>query len=142
MATLFIYGTLLDPKICESVLSRPVDPAHVTPATAMDYAIYRVANVSYPCLLPEKGASAQGALVSGLTETDLAKLDLFEGVNYQRAPLVIVCDQQEVSTHYYKPNHRLKTDGPWDLASWQKQGKKAFLSHDFDLSGVRPPDDE
>ena len=68
MADLFIYGTLRDRDVCEKVLGRPVDASALQPAMAPDFAIFKVATVSYPCLLPLKDAMAEGALLSGLSE--------------------------------------------------------------------------
>ena len=142
MATLFIYGTLRDREVCERVLARPVALSDLAPATAPDFAIYRVAGAHYPCLLSQKGAMATGSLLTGLDDTDIGKLDQFEGENYQRASLVVLCDGMQVTTQYYQPNETLSTDGPWDLGAWQQSGKNAFLQRDFNLSGVRSPDDD
>lgn len=140
MADLFIYGTLRDRDVCEKVLGRSVSADDITPATAADFAIFKVADVSYPCLLPREGAIAEGARLSGLSAHDIAILDRFEGVNYRRVPIaIIVADGTALQSEYYQPNDALQTDGAWDLALWQKQGKQAFLSRDFDLAGVRVP---
>ena len=137
---LFIYGTLRDREVCEKVLGRAVSGDDMTPATAADFAIFKVAHVSYPCLLPSTGASAVGACLSGLSQQDIARLDRFEGVNYTRVPITITrADGRSLICDYYQPNETLQTDGPWDLALWQQHGKKAFLDRDFDLDGVRVP---
>ena len=141
MAHLFIYGTLCDQEVCEKVLGRPV-PAHdMIPCHAPDFAVYKVAEVAYPCLLTKKGAVATGFLLTGLSEADLAKLDLFEGPNYTRTRLALICDKADMPSHseYYKPHEALQTDGPWDFRKWQTQEKAAFLSQDFNLQGVRAP---
>ena len=142
MADLFIYGTLRDREVCEKVLGRAVLADDMTPASAANFAIFKVAHVSYPCLLPVSGATAIGALLSGLSAQDMAILDRFEGVNYTRMPITIrLADGSEVISDYYQPNEALQTDGAWDLALWQKEGKQAFLDRDFNLGGVRAPAD-
>lgn len=140
MMDLFIYGTLRDRDVCEKVLGRPVSGDDISPATATNFAIFKVADVSYPCLLPVAGATAIGARLSGLSEQDIAILDRFEGVNYRRVPIAIsLGDGSHVMSEYYQPNDALQTDGAWDLALWQQEGKQSFLSRDFALSGVRVP---
>ena len=142
MSHLFIYGTLRDRDVCEKVLGRPVDASALQPATAPDFAIFKVAKVSYPCLLPVKDAMAEGALLSGLSEAELQRLDLFEGVNYQRTACQVLTDGKAIETQYYKPKETLITDGSWSLSAWQKEGKDSFLSRDFNLGGVRVPSDD
>lgn len=140
MADLFIYGTLRDREVCEKVLGRAVSADDITPASAADFAIFKVANVSYPCLLPAQGETAMGARLSGLSAQDVAVLDRFEGVNYSRVPIAItLADGSAMICDYYQPNDALQTDGAWDLALWQNDGKQAFLNRDFDLGGVRTP---
>lgn len=139
MADLFIYGTLRDQEVCEKVLGRPVLESDLSPAFAQDFATFKVADVSYPCLLPQKGAQAHGFVLSGLSADDIARLDLFEGVNYRRVAIEVTVGDKFVLSEYYRPNEVLQTDGAWDLAIWQKEGKAAFLGQDFDPEGIRIP---
>ena len=139
MADLFIYGTLRDRDVCEKVLGRPVPITDLSPAFAQDFAILKVADVSYPCLLPHEGSKAHGALLSNLTQDDIAILDKFEGVNYHRVSVRVQCDDGFITSQYYRPNDALQTDGLWDLAQWQKDGKEAFLAQDFNHQGIRIP---
>ena len=139
MADLFIYGTLQDKEVCEKVLDRSVQDEAMIPSFAPDFAIYQVAGVSYPCLLPEEGETAQGFLLTNLSQEDLARLDRFEGENYTRVPITIMVNGYAYESCYYYPDANLETDGAWDFASWQANAKDAFLSRDFDLDGVRVP---
>ena len=41
-------------------------------------------DADYPAILPEKGGSVRGTVVSGLTEGDRWRLDVFEGSQYER----------------------------------------------------------
>lgn len=142
MASLFIYGTLQDADVCEAVLGRTVAQGDITPAEAPGFAIYQVANTSYPCLLPATGQIAKGALLSNLTADDLALLDQFEGVNYARTLLDVMVAGTCVTTDYYQPQNNLETDGGWDFARWLATGKQTFLARDFNLNGVRKPSDD
>lgn len=139
MAHLFIYGTLRDNEVCEKVLGRTVLPTSLTPAYAKDYAIFKVADVSYPCLLPEKGTCAQGFILSDLTDEDLQILDRFEGENYKRVPIEVHVGDEVMISHYYQPNQKLQTDGAWDLSVWRQEAKADFLALDFNHEGIRVP---
>lgn len=136
---LFIYGTLRDKQVREMVLGRPVAASDLTKAYAPDFASFKVADVAYPCLLPTKGQIAEGLLLTGLSDDDIARLDTFEGVNYKRVPLSIMVGDKVQESYYYQPNDSLQTEGEWDLAQWQKHGKAAFLGDDFDPKGIRIP---
>ena len=75
-----IYGT---PK------PRPVDhPAmkylKFRPAMLHNHRRHKVFGVDYPAILPEEGGCVRGTLVSGLTEGDIWRLDIFEGTQYER----------------------------------------------------------
>lgn len=61
----------------------------VRPALLRSYRRHRVRNADYPAILPhndEEGSSScvRGSVVSGLTEGDLYRLDIFEGSQYSR----------------------------------------------------------
>ena len=139
MAHLFIYGTLRDREVCEKVLGRAVSDADLRPAFAQGFATHKVADVSYPCLLPSLGAKAYGFILSNLSDDDIGTLDLFEGVNYRRVPIEVTSGDETIMSEYYRPNELLQTDGVWDLAIWQKEGKAAFLGEDFKAEGIRIP---
>ena len=53
-------------------------------ALLQDYRRHRVLDADYPAILPEKGGSVRGTVVSGLTEGDRWRLDVFEGDQYER----------------------------------------------------------
>ena len=139
MAHLFIYGTLCDQEVCEKVLGRPV-PAHdMIPCHAPDFAVYKVAEVAYPCLLPKKGQVKRFSVNRSIIRSCQARF--IRGPNYTRTPLALMSAEADMPSHseYYKPHEALQTDGPWDFHKWQKQEKASFLSQDFNLQGVRAP---
>lgn len=55
-----------------------------TPALLRDYCRHRVKGEDYPAITPEAGQSVLGTYVTGLTEANLAKLDQFEGDEYEK----------------------------------------------------------
>lgn len=138
--SLFIYGTLLDDQILASVLGHDGTDITSSEAEAPFMRVMKVADVDYPCLLEGQDDDvAIGALLQGLNDEDIAKLDQFEGENYQRKALEVICDKQLVKTQAYQPVIELETDGVWMFHHWSEKGREAFLNHDFDLDGVRKP---
>ena len=141
--SLFIYGTLLDAQILTSVLGHEGADVTSTEAEAPFMRVMKVANVDYPCLLDGQDDDvAIGALLNGLSDEDIAKLDQFEGENYQRKPLEVIAAQRLVKTQAYQPVIALETEGAWLFNLWAEEGRDAFLSNDFNLDGVRKPDDK
>jgi gamma-glutamylcyclotransferase (GGCT)/AIG2-like uncharacterized protein YtfP len=94
--TLFVYGTLLDPKTRRAVIGRP---CHTRAATLAGYARREG---HYPYLEADPAARTAGLLVLGLSRAELARLDDYEGVApsliegavrrlYARAAVEVIC---------------------------------------------------
>ena len=138
--SLFIYGTLLDGQILASVLGHEGASITSSEAEAPFMRVMKVAHVDYPCLLEGQDDDvAIGALLDGLSDDDIAKLDQFEGENYQRKSIDVICDKQLVKTQAYMPVITLETDGAWYFHLWAAEGRDRFLNLDFNLGGVRKP---
>ena len=59
------------------------------PAVLQDHARYRVRDVDYPAVVPELGKAVRGVLVEGLSDAAIARLDSFEGDEYERRSVVV-----------------------------------------------------
>ncbi|KAL6703412.1 hypothetical protein ACN47E_009671 [Coniothyrium glycines] len=92
--TAFFYGTLLAPPILHRVLwnaPTPPTPAHASllhsrPALLPGFQRRRVRAADYPAVVPSSraGDAVRGVLVTGLTDGDVWRLDVFEGGEYVR----------------------------------------------------------
>ena len=141
--SLFIYGTLLDDEVLSAVLGHDCRSIQSVEAEAPFMRVFKVAHVDYPCLLDGQDSDvAEGALLTGLSNDDIAKLDQFEGDNYKRSPLDVISENRLVKTWAYQPLIVLETDGAWSFDKWSKEGRTAFLAHDFNKEGVRKPDEQ
>ncbi|KAK0287207.1 hypothetical protein LTR35_002701 [Friedmanniomyces endolithicus] len=96
----FFYGTLMAPQVLHRVChgstspSNPIYAAHqftISPAILHNYRRHRVRHADYPAILPvaptdpdSSQATVRGTYVTGLTATDLWRLDIFEGSEYRR----------------------------------------------------------
>lgn len=94
----FFYGTLMAPQVLHRVCHGSSHPAPwqaalltITPALLPSYRRHRVKHADYPAILPcsssssaDTSACVRGTYVTGLTEGDLWRLDIFEGDEYER----------------------------------------------------------
>ncbi|KAK7696263.1 hypothetical protein QCA50_000916 [Cerrena zonata] len=96
--TAFFYGTLIHPSILRRVIGHEGEQLSICPAVLLDHTRHKVKNADYPGVLPFSRSvtlfqgreltpdekSVRGTLVSGLSESDVALLDIFEGDEYTR----------------------------------------------------------
>ncbi|KAK0561075.1 hypothetical protein OC861_005995 [Tilletia horrida] len=118
--TLFFYGTLVHPAILERVIGNPGAHLRVRTAILPAYATWHVTNVDYPALVslsnrqpivPQgqdaataaKTTVVPGTVVSGLTDSDLRYLDLFEGDEYVRSLVEVLLDDSEGTSNAARP---------------------------------------
>ncbi|OJJ48941.1 hypothetical protein ASPZODRAFT_164532 [Penicilliopsis zonata CBS 506.65] len=99
--TLFFYGTLMAPQILYRVIHGRPEPepwqkALLTfqPAILHGFQRHRVREADYPGIVPsdkseESSACVLGTLVSGLTDGDVHRLDIFEGSEYEKRPVKV-----------------------------------------------------
>ena len=127
-----IYGTP-DPEPWQKNLTR------VRPALLNSYQRHKVKNADYPAILPHQNCSVRGSYVTGLTDGDLYRLDIFEGSQYERKqvkvkvlkdiPLDQAADEaqsdvaEEVETETYvwiEDSEHLETE-EWDFEHFKKE---------------------
>ncbi|KAE8355757.1 AIG2-like family-domain-containing protein [Aspergillus coremiiformis] len=97
---LFFYGTLMAPQILHRVIHGSPDPepwqrALLTfkPAVLHGYRRHRVRGADYPGIVADRSAdgaaSVLGTVVSGLTDGDIHRLDIFEGAEYEKGKVSV-----------------------------------------------------
>ncbi|RMD43304.1 hypothetical protein DV735_g1793, partial [Chaetothyriales sp. CBS 134920] len=92
--TAFFYGTLMAPNVLYRVIYGTPHPSPLNypsmnllksqPALLHDHQRHRVLGCDYPGMIPHPGGCVKGTIVSGLTEGDVLRLDIFEGAQYER----------------------------------------------------------
>lgn len=95
--TAFFYGTLMAPPVLHRVIwgqPEPPTPAHasllsIRPAILHAHQRHKVRGADYPAILPSSSSSVRGTLVTGLTDGDIWRLDIFEGDEYARRMVVV-----------------------------------------------------
>lgn len=114
---LFAYGSLMLPEVFVAVCgtSRPG-----TAATLRDHACRRLRGLPYPGLIVAAGSSTGGLLYSAIDAALWARLDAYEGDDYQRVPVTVrrASDGRALGAHVYllrATAHALLEDAPWSL---------------------------
>lgn len=124
---LFNYGTLQSPLLMARIsgLHQPGRPAVLD-----DYGCYTLTGAVYPGIRPEPGAQTHGVVYDGLDAAQLARLDRFEGDEYQREQVEVRLADAEVLlawVYVIQPVLRASLSSvPWDrdrferyhLATW------------------------
>ena len=94
-STIFVYGTLLSPRVVEVLLGRQ----HHDPSSQQQRAMvqgfqrHAVKDVFYPAMIPSNNRNGQydtvveGCLLSDLSPQDRTLLDWFEGDEYEATPV-------------------------------------------------------
>ena len=100
MATLFVYGTLLDDAQVRAVTGRTF---RRRPALLAGHRRVWPAG-RYPYLVVDPATSAAGSLLDGLDAAAIAALDSYEDVGrlYDRDEIVVTCDGEPVACFVYR----------------------------------------
>nr|POE65712.1 protein aig2 c [Quercus suber] len=144
--TAFFYGTLMAPEVLHRVCHGGMDAANpiyamhnlcIRPAILPDFERHRVKAADYPAIIPRRDASVRGTLVTGLTDADIWRLDIFEGDEYQRREVAArVCagdgtddvyERQEraaevvVETYVWVAGEQRLEEGEWDFEEFRRE---------------------
>jgi nudix-type nucleoside diphosphatase (YffH/AdpP family) len=121
VSAIFFYGSLRDHELLEIVLGRRVDPSHLEPARADEFATLRLATEVYPMLIPAADRQADGVVVRHITEVDIARLAFFEEAEYDLAPITITCASGQCEAHYFRATSKpAGSTEYWDFAAWRR----------------------
>ncbi|KAJ5562973.1 hypothetical protein N7461_001734 [Penicillium sp. DV-2018c] len=105
----YVQGTLMSPQILHRVIHGRTNPEpwqkamlQIQPAILHGYGRHRVRGEDYPGIIPVAETKAQspgtenslatsvvGSLVSGLTDGDVHRLDMFEGDQYEKMQVAV-----------------------------------------------------
>lgn len=86
-------------------------------------------NRDYPGVIAKSGASVQGTVAFNLSDSDVAKLDVFEGEDYKRVVVDVDVDGTKVPAHLYLwigGEDRLD-DKEWDVNVFVKEKMDSWL---------------
>jgi ADP-ribose pyrophosphatase len=119
MKNLFFYGTLRHIPLLEIVLGRAAAEITFTSQELKNHAALAVAEGPFPCVVNRAGAVTKGLLVEGLSDTDIARLDFYEGSFAYDLRDVMLSGGHRAQIYFPAPGV-WTTAEPWDLAEWEK----------------------
>lgn len=136
----FFFGTLMDRDVLERVLDRTVGDAEFTPAHLAGYHRVRTAREPYPTLVPRAGCVVDGMLLRPASWRDQRRIEHFEDEEYACRWLTArLPDGGTVGAKVFFALAGMGASSePWDLASWARTHKQAFLEQCDDWMRDRP----
>lgn len=119
-----------------------VSNLQMRPAILHNHRRHRVRHADYPAVIPHASSTVRGTYVTGLTDADIWRLDIFEGEEYERKTvrprlLTKVGDEsgkgnvegQEVPAETYiwiAGEHELEQE-EWDFAEFQREKMRYWV---------------
>ena len=96
MTSLFVYGSLMSPRVLAYVIGHP--HPHTAPASLSGFHRFAIRSRTYPALCRSSNEKelVKGVLVMGLSESDIRKLDDFEGSDYERTPIKVTLENGQL----------------------------------------------
>ncbi|KAK3945122.1 AIG2-like family-domain-containing protein [Diplogelasinospora grovesii] len=138
----FFYGTLMVPEVFYSVcynnksVPKAIADLHTFhPATLHGYCRRRVLYADYPGITEDADHSVYGMFTTGLTKANLAKLNFFEGAQYERRTVKVKLlskvgnvkgegnvegEEKEAEVYVYMDKEELE-DKEWDLEEFRRE---------------------
>ena len=116
MAPLFLFGSLQHGPLLEAVIGR-TDHLKQTPAQVCGFVVEKVAEGPFPMIVQKPGARANGLLLEGLSQQDMASLDFYEGAfEYTRSEVTLA--DGRAAQAYFPKQERWTPGGLWSLEDW------------------------
>lgn len=146
--TAFFYGTLMAPEVLHRVChgsTSPSNPIYAThnlktyPAILPSYRRHRVKDADYPAILPHNESTVRGTYVTGLTDSDIWRLDIFEGSEYERVKVKCSLIKQggegeeamvEAETYLWIGGEEALEEREWDFAEFQREKMRFWVGDD------------
>jgi ADP-ribose diphosphatase len=116
---IFLYGTLCDPALLQTVAGTPLAPL---PSRLDSHTVVWASGEAFPLILECPGTSADGFLIA-VTDDQKTRLDFYElGFGYTLHPRVVATRDGSVEALVYFPAPDIWEPGPrWSLADWQRE---------------------
>ncbi|KAF3000072.1 hypothetical protein E8E13_001741 [Curvularia kusanoi] len=161
--TAFFYGTLMAPPVLHRVIwgsSTPPTPAHasllsIRPAILHAHVRRRVKGADYPAVTPSSATDScvRGTLVTGLTDGDIWRLDVFEGDEYKRRGVKVRAltkeggagekegEEVDAQTYIWVAGEQRLDPSEWDFEHFVKEKMGRWVGEEVDDEGFKDVDD-
>src|SRR5271163_3251674 len=121
------------------------------PALLANHRRQRVYGCSYPAIVPCEGSTVRGNVVTGLTQGDVYRLDIFEGYQYRRVKVKVRVlkgvgldekapqgspeatkgdadvEEVEAETYVWKDDTQELEDGEWDFEEFKREKMLSWM---------------
>jgi gamma-glutamylcyclotransferase (GGCT)/AIG2-like uncharacterized protein YtfP len=150
--TAFFYGTLMAPQVLHRVIwgsSTPPTPAHasllsIRSAILNGHVRRRVKGADYPAVTPSSEESeVRGTLVTGLTDGDVWRLDIFEGSEYERRDVRVRVwgkgegEDVEAQTYIWVAGEQRLEAQEWDFEHFVKEKMGRWVGEEVEDEGFK-----
>jgi len=136
LKSLFFYGTLRHVPLLSLVLGRAAEALQFREAQLPDHAVYWALDQAFPMIVAGQG-TARGLLVEGLSETDIARLNFYEGgFDYTlRAVTVSTADGPATTKVYFPDPDTWEIGALWSLDAWVARWGEMTLAAATEVMG-------
>lgn len=146
-------------RVCHGS-SNPSNPLYAThklqtvPAILHGYRRHRVKHADYPAIQPKPDATVRGTYVTGLTDADIWRLDIFEGSEYERKHVKVNVltkagdveseqvegEQVVAETYVWCGGVRGLEDAEWDFKEFQREKMRFWVGSEgaAEYAGMSP----
>ena len=125
---IFTYGTLMIPDVMYAVTTREF---RFKDAILRGYARFTVKGESYPGIIPVADTVTEGIIYFDVDELSLERLDAFESDLYQRTPVRVETEKDEIlnaETYVVRPEYRgYLSSKEWNVKEFNQKHLGAFL---------------
>jgi hypothetical protein len=118
----------------------------IRPAILHNYCRHRVARADYPGMIPKSGHSVRGTYVTGLTDADVARLDMFEGDEYTREKVKVrvlipsasgesESEELEAESYVYTAGEGYLEKKEWDYEEFRREKMHRWTGESQEFKG-------
>ena len=128
MTDIFFFGSLRDAELLAVVLGHEVAPGRLVAARAPGRRALRLADEAYPVLVSDPSGQAEGVVLRGADEAELARLAFFEEAEYGLTPITVETPAGRIEAQHFRATGKAaETDAPWDFSAWQEHDRPVAL---------------
>jgi hypothetical protein len=97
----------------------------------------KVKGVDYPGMIPQKGYTVRGTYVTGLTDANIHRLDIFEGSQYSREKVKVLVGSElvEAETYIFIEGLKYLEDREWDYDEFRQNKMHAWTASSSEYNG-------
>jgi gamma-glutamylcyclotransferase (GGCT)/AIG2-like uncharacterized protein YtfP len=135
----FTYGSLMWADIMARVCGRDFASE---PASLAGHRRHPVRGQDYPGLRPAAGALVPGKVYRDIDAAAWARLDAFEGVEYERVDMLVTLAD---GTALPAQSYRFRTEfagrllkGDWDAEAFAREGRERFIARYVGFELIEP----